>query len=208
MRRFCLSFLALSLTTGLAIGCAGDDSDDSDDAAANTGDDSGDDPLDETADDAGDESADETAGMPMTVDEAAVLEAANAFATTMDKVSDEPRTSQHALADTVNFYVPAEHRELYLSIDPDAPTEATFPEGTLLVKENLDAEGNSDGYFAMYKGFQGYDPEGNDWYWLRVDGAGATGNAGKVGFCKDCHGGGSAAVSDFVFGVPLDNRLQ
>jgi len=206
MRLFCLSLLALSFTAGLATGCAGDDSD-STDTAASTGDDNGDDPLDESAGDTADGVADDTAGAP-TVDEAAVLEAANAFATTMDRVSDEPRGSQHALADTVTFYVPAEHRELYLSIDPDAPTAVTFPEGALLVKENLDAEGNSDGYFAMYKAFEGYDPEGNDWYWLRVDGAGAVGNAGAVGFCKDCHGGGTAAVSDFVFGVPLDNRLE
>ncbi|MEM6994564.1 MAG: hypothetical protein AAF721_28880 [Myxococcota bacterium] len=150
--------------------------------------------------------ADTTAGAA-TLDEEAILAAAMAFATTMDRVSDEPRTSQHGLADTVNFYVGAEHKDMYLSVDPDAPAEITFPEGTLLVKENLNDAGESDGFFAMYKAFPGYDEAGKDWYWLRVDGEGATGNSGKVGFCIDCHGGGSAAVSDLVFGVPLDNRL-
>ncbi len=41
----------------------------------------------------------------------------------------------------------------------------------------------------------------------RVDGDGAVGNSAKVGFCTDRHGGDSAAISDDVSGVPLDNRL-
>ena len=107
----------------------------------------------------------------------------------------------------MTFYVADDVLDLYLTVDPEAPTAVTFPEGALIVKENLNANGESDGYFAMYKGPEGYDPSGNDWYWLQVNGAGAVGNSGPVGFCKDCHGGGSAAVSDYVFGVPLDNRL-
>lgn len=147
----------------------------------------------------------EPAGGEQSVDEDAVRAAADDYPT-MTRVSDEPVASAHSLADTVVFYADDDVVDLYLTIDPDAPSEVTFPEGALLVKENLDANGNSDGYFAMYKAFEGYDPEGNDWYWLRVDGAGEVGNAGAVGFCKDCHGGG-ASVSDFVYGVPLDNRL-
>ena len=147
----------------------------------------------------------ETAG-PGEVDEAAIKAMADDFAN-LTQVSDVPTPSAHALADTVTFYVADDITELYLSIDPEDPTEVTFPEGALIVKENLDEAGASDGYFAMYKGPEGYDPEGNDWYWLRVDAAGAVGNSGTVGFCKDCHGGGTAVVSDFVFGVPLDNRL-
>ncbi|MEM6292740.1 MAG: hypothetical protein AAGA54_15815 [Myxococcota bacterium] len=185
----------LALAAALLVVGACDDESTSDDTMAEDTDDAGDD----TAGDDGTESD----GEP-TVDEAAILEAANGFAS-MTRVSDEPVESQHALADTVIFYAADDVADLYLSIDPDAPAETTFPEGALLVKENLDADGNSDGYFAMYKGPEGYDPEGNDWYWLRVDGAGAVGNAGTVGFCKDCHGA-SASVSDFVFGVPLDNR--
>ena len=150
------------------------------------------------------EPSDDASGGEQSVDEDAVRAAADDFAN-MTRVSDEPEASAHALADTVIFYAADDVADLYLTIDPAAPTEVTFPEGALLVKENLDADGNSDGYFAMYKAFEGYDPEGNDWYWLRVDGAGEVGNSGTVGFCKDCHGGG-ASVSDFVYGVPLDNR--
>lgn len=146
----------------------------------------------------------ETAG-PGEIDEAAVQAMAADFAS-LTQVSDVPEPSQHALADTVTFYVADDALDLYLTVDPDAPTEVSFPEGSLLVKENLNANGESFGYFAMYKGPEGYDPSGNDWYWLRVDENGAVGNSGQVGFCKDCHGGG-AAVSDFVYGVPLDNRL-
>lgn len=123
------------------------------------------------------------------------------------QVSDVPRASQHALADTVTFYVANNVLDLYLTVEQDAPAEVAFPEGALLVKENLDQSGASDGFFAMYKGPEGYDPSGNDWYWLRVDAEGAVGNSGQVGFCKDCRSGGPAAVSDYVFGVPLDNRL-
>jgi hypothetical protein len=104
----------------------------------------------------------------------------------------------------VQFYVQPAIEELYLSLDPDAGGDATFSEGALLVKENLDADGNPSGYFAMYKAFAGYDPDGNDWYWLRVDAAGEVADSGKIALCKGCHGG---ATSDFVWGVPADNRL-
>lgn len=192
---FAVSALALCLTV-----TACDDDDSSDDTMAAGTDDTAN--TDDTAGET-DPTGDATGGEPA-VDEDAVRAAADDFAN-MTRVSDEPVASAHALADTVIFYAANDVADLYLTIDPEAPTEVTFPEGALLVKENLDADGNSDGYFAMYKAFEGYDPEGNDWYWLRVDGAGAVGNAGTVGFCKDCHGGG-AGVSDFVYGVPLDNR--
>lgn len=153
------------------------------------------------------ETADSTeTGDASGVDEAAVLAQASDF-TNLSQVSDVPTPSQHALADTVTFYAADDIFELYRTVDPEAPVAVTFPEGALLVKENYDANGDSDGFFAMYKGPEGYDPSGNDWYWLRVDGEGAVGNSGVVGFCKDCHGGGTAAVSDYVFGVPLNNRL-
>ncbi|MGH1343132.1 MAG: hypothetical protein ACRBN8_16360 [Nannocystales bacterium] len=153
----------------------------------------------------GPESGTETDG-PAEIDEAAVQAMAADFAS-LTQVSDVPLGSQHGLADTVTFYVADDVLDLYLTIDPDDPSEVTFPEGALIVKENLDANGESAGFFAMYKGPEGYDPSGNDWYWLRVDEEGAVGDSGPVGFCKDCHGAGSAAVSDYVFGVPLDNRL-
>lgn len=141
------------------------------------------------------------------LDEDAIIEMANAYATDLVRVTNEPQASEHTVADSVHFYVQAEIQDLYLSVDPENPTEVSFEEGALLVKENFDADGNPDGYFAMYKAFEGYDPEGNDWYWLRANGSGGTPNMGKVGFCKNCHGS-RAAVSDLVFGVPTDNRIE
>ena len=181
------------LVGGLALGFAGCGDDAEDDAGSA-----------ETAGDGQDDGMDGTAADVM-VDEDMVLSDAMAYAADLQQVSSEPRTSMHGLADTVQFYVSPGDADTYLGIDPDADSTASFTEGALLVKENLDADGNPDGFFAMYKAAEGYDPEGNDWYWLRVDVAGNVGDSGKVGFCKDCHSGTSE--TDFVFGVPLDNRL-
>ncbi|MBL4689150.1 MAG: hypothetical protein JKY37_31450 [Nannocystaceae bacterium] len=200
-RRTFVSATAL-LFLGEALACDSDDGDPQASSDTQSQDDGGSGDSTDTADTANSGTSD----IEM-VDEDAVLQASLAYKTTMVQLSDEATGSLHALADTVQFYIGAEYSDTYLSIDPAAPTAVTFPEGTLIVKENLDAAGDPDGFFAMYKAFSGYDPAGNDWYWLRVNGEGATGNAGKVGFCIDCHSGGPAAVSDLVFGVPLDNRL-
>ena len=139
-----------------------------------------------------------------TLDEEMILSAAMAYATDLQQVSAEPRASQHVIATAVQFYVTPGDAETYLGIDPDGESTASFDEGALLVKENLDGDGNPDGFFAMYKAYEGYDPEGNDWYYLRVDASGNAADAGKVGFCRDCHSGTSE--TDYAFGVPLDNR--
>ena len=168
--------------------------------------------CDADADDDGGSADTEAEGMDedgtaaeQTLDEDMILSAAMAYATDLQQVSAEPRASQHVIATTVQFYVTPGDAEMYLGIDPDGDSTASFDEGALLVKENLDADGNPDGLFAMYKAYEGYDPEGNDWYYLRVDASGTADNAGKVGFCRDCHAG--TAGTDYAFGVPLDNRL-
>lgn len=81
-----------------------------------------------------------------TLDEDMILSAATAYATDLQQVSAEPRTSQHLIATTVQFYVTPDDAAMYLAIDPDAESTASFDEGALLVKENLDADGNPDGF--------------------------------------------------------------
>ncbi len=134
------------------------------------------------------------------------IQAAAADYLDMVQISAEPRGSVHGLVAQVQVYADADVANQYAQLDPDNPSAMTFPPGSLLVKEGLDTAGNPDGYFAMYKAPPGYDPQGNDWYWLYVDVAGEVGVSGKAGNCSGCHTT-DAEMSDGVFGVPLDNRL-
>ncbi len=135
-------------------------------------------------------------------DEAEVIEQGGQYANALVQINDTSFTSQHGLAATVNVFVDPAAADLYRTLDPEAPVALAFPEGTLIVKEHLDAGGNQSGYLMMYRGPEGYNPDGSDWFWARVDGAGATQETGAVGFCISCH----AAAPGHVFGVATDNR--
>lgn len=134
-------------------------------------------------------------------DEAEVIERGAMFATELVKINDQPFPSLHGLANTVNVYVDAGAADLYRTLDPEAPVEVALPEGTLIVKEHLNEEGAYDGYLMMYRGPVGYSDSG-DWFWARIDGAGATQETGQVGFCIGCH----TPAPSFVFGVEADNQ--
>lgn len=86
-----------------------------------------------------------------------------------------------------------------------------FPEGTLFVKENFDADGNPvDVLNVMMKFEPGYNPEGNDWFFAAITregviienlvGQGIAGNGVAVEFCRDCHEQ-NGANSDYVIGL-------
>jgi Cytochrome P460 len=135
-------------------------------------------------------------------DEAEVIEQAGQYATALVQINDQPFGSQHGLADTVNVYVDAANADLYRTLDPAAPADIDFPEGALIVKEHLAADGSADGYLMMYQGPDGYAPDANDWFWARVDGSGATQETGAVAFCISCH----AQAPAHILGVATDNR--
>ncbi|MER3513297.1 MAG: hypothetical protein C4310_01895 [Chloroflexota bacterium] len=66
-----------------------------------------------------------------------------------------------------------------------------LPEGSIIVKENYTGNdpaspGNLDALTVMYK-VKGYDPEHNDWFWLKVTPDGKVDAEGKVGMCYGCH---------------------
>jgi len=148
-------------------------------------------------------SADEaSSGGSPAIDEAAVIEQASQYATALVQINDQPFDSQHGLADTVNVFVDATNAELYRTLDPAAPADLDFPEGALVVKEHLDADGNPDGFLLMYQGPDGYAPDASDWFWARVDGSGTTQETGQVGFCIGCH----AQAPGHILGVATDNR--
>lgn len=145
---------------------------------------------------------DET-GDPAPFDEAEVIGQASDYATTLTKINVDAFGSMHGLADTVNVFVSPDIAQLYRGIDPDAPAEVAFPEGALIVKEHLDAEGAFAGFTMMYRGPDGYDPLSDSWFWALVDADGVTQQSGAIGLCIGCH----EPASSFVFGVPADNQM-
>lgn len=151
-----------------------------------------------TASDGADGSSTAGAGF----DEAEVIEAASQYATAMVQINDTSFGSQHGLAASVNVFVDTATADLYRTLDPAAPAELAFPEGALIVKEHLDADGGVLGFNLMYRAAEGYNPEGSDWYWARVDASGVAAESGTIGYCIACH----AAAPSHIFGVATDNR--
>lgn len=190
-------------TMGLALalaGCAADDGED-DGAVADDGS-AGDDAMDDGG--SGDDGSDDAgAGMP---DAEAILAAAADYEASFVQINAEDRDSQHALGATVNMWAAADVAELYASIDPDAGgADVEFAPGSILVKEHLTEAGEFNGLTIMFKAEAGYDPMGQDWWWGRTNAALELAEEGMIGYCRSCHTG--AADSDFVYGVPLDNRM-
>ena len=77
----------------------------------------------------------------------------------------------------------------------DAIAAAAMPDGAIIVKENYSPDGNLGATTVMYKK-SGYDPENNDWYWLKVLADGTVEKEGMVQGCQDCHVDGT----DYVWG--------
>jgi hypothetical protein len=139
-------------------------------------------------------------GATVEVDDAELSAMAADYAT-LTKVNDAPfMSAQHAGMPMVNVYVSSSAVSAYEGI---ASGSASFPEGTLIVKEMLDADGNPEVLTAMYKAPEGYDPENLDWWWGMLTPAGEpamSGSVGKIGMCNDCHQ--AQAATDAAFGLP------
>ena len=86
--------------------------------------------------------------------------------------------------------------------NPKAP-----PYGSIIVKENFGKDKKKLLAVTVMYRVKGYDPEHNDWYWIKYDANGtvartspATGSkpiSGKFKACIDCHAG--AKGGDFYF---------
>ena len=79
------------------------------------------------------------------------------------------------------------------------------PVGSVIVKENMDAERNLAGLTVMVK-VAGYAPEGNDWFWAKYAPGGAVQAEGKVKGCIACHEG--MRDNDYVIIRRLDRPLE
>ena len=71
----------------------------------------------------------------------------------------------------------------------------TTPSGAILVKENYTPDGVLAATTTMYKK-SGYNPDHNDWYWIKVLADGTVEKEGQVIGCQDCH----VDARDYIFG--------
>jgi hypothetical protein len=117
------------------------------------------------------------------------------------RITTVPVLSQHGGA-MVHVWVPPDLTEQYLAIDPSDRAPTSFPLGALIIKEQLDLDGEPMTATLMFKGPEGYNPDANDWWFGTadlVDGE-LLETGPDIPSCLDCHG--SAATSDFVHGLP------
>ena len=73
---------------------------------------------------------------------------------------------------------------------------AAMPAGAIVVKENYMPDGTLVAVTTMYK-VQGFNPDANDWFWLKNDPVGVIEVEGAVAECIGCHGG--AADFDYLW---------
>ena len=64
---------------------------------------------------------------------------------------------------------------------------SVMPNGAIIVKDNFTPAGVLAATTVMYKQ-SGYNPEHNDWFWLKVLADGTIEKQGKVEGCQNCHG--------------------
>ena len=87
-----------------------------------------------------------------------------------------------------------------------AGNSAELPHGSIIVKENYSPEKKLMAVTMMYRS-KGYNPDANDWYWIKYNADGTTAMmdtakgkmaiAGKAKGCMECHSG--ADGDDYAF---------
>ena len=103
----------------------------------------------------------------------------------------------------VNIYVPDAIADQYKAIDPANPQPTTFAEGSIIVKEHVDAEGNYVMATVMYKGPDGFSESGN-WWWAMGDLVGGEMMTGQLDGCIGCHS--AYPDTDWLVGVPAADQ--
>lgn len=103
---------------------------------------------------------------------------------------------QHGLADTLNIYASADIVAEYekISIDEDM-ADVDFPMGSILLKEQFNADGDLDSLTVMVKGAENADPD-TGWYY-GFNSAGGT--LSSPASCAGCHS--ARPGTDFVWGL-------
>jgi len=118
-----------------------------------------------------------------------------------------PYTGYKFWPDKDGFYEGTEPHGAILRtfVNPRAYTDITekkgmFSHGAVIVKENYNKDKNLMAITIMRK-IKGYDPEHNDWYWVKYGPQGKALKSGKVEACINCHK--EAKDNDYCFTGPL-----
>lgn len=77
-----------------------------------------------------------------------------------------------------------------------------MPRGSVIVKENYKPPQQLMAVTVMYKAAQGYNPDHNNWFWLKRLADGTVEASGKVESCQACHG---VSQNDYLR-TPLPER--
>ena len=72
-----------------------------------------------------------------------------------------------------------------------------MPRGAILVKENYTPDSTLAAVTVMVKQSRGYNPDHNDWWFLKRNADGTIDAEGRGEGCQSCHG--DAAANDYVF---------
>lgn len=98
-------------------------------------------------------------------------------------------------------------RWIYMMDMGDIPDNGIYPQGTVIVKQVLDGDGNQIGLVAMAKRGGDFNSNYNGWEWFMWDengnmmrGADLMDNA-----CNTCH---AAAATDYVFSDPAGHAVS
>lgn len=148
---------------------------------------------------------------PKTYDPDEVIAEAVNFATELERLDAEPIMSIHVdMIGYAEIYANEIAAEVFRGIDVNDPSDtAEFPPGSIVVKNNLDADMQPrDALTILAKFEEGYNPEGNDWFFAMVTTDGEPiqdiiGNGPKVYFCYDCHSQ-MGPNTDLVIGLAPD----
>ena len=89
-----------------------------------------------------------------------------------------------------------------LAYDALTGKKGSMPNDAIIVKENYTPEGEFAANTVMYKK-SGYNPEHNDWFWLKVLADGTVANEGMVPGCQACHGLPERKANDYIITGPL-----
>lgn len=66
------------------------------------------------------------------------------------------------------------------------PVDGSYPDGSILVKENFEGDQSLGAYTVMVK-LDGYNPEGGNWFWAKYTADGSVEMEGRADMCLDCH---------------------